>query len=57
MQPVAWCVYLLKPSARDDVFTILGKLFLGNFSSRFITVFFKFAAYAFKTRLHNFAYV
>jgi hypothetical protein len=55
MQPVAWCVYLLKPSARDDVFTILGKLFLGNFSSRFITVFFKFAAYAFKTRLHNFA--
>ena len=39
MQPVAWCVYLLKPSARDDVFTILGKLFLGNFSSRFITVF------------------
>lgn len=39
MQPVAWCVYLLKPSARDDVFTILGNLFLGNFSSRFITVF------------------
>ena len=39
MHVSAWCVYLLKPSARDDVFTILGKLFLGNFSSRFITVF------------------
>ena len=57
MHVSAWCVYLLKPSARDDVFTILANLFLGNFSSRFITVFFKFAVYAFKKRLHNFACV